>query len=277
MHERADAHIHLFKGGFHGSFAGRRGVKLDEPELYGSLAEEHFVARALVVGYAAEPWCTDNNRWLSPLARGLPWADPLAYFETARPPVIARLEQLRSEGFVGLATYVFDPEAAAAVRRLPDSFLRWMTEQRWLLSVNSRGDYWRAWEKVLEQFGDLRILVSHLGLPERGGDLSVAMDPVLRLSAYPGPRVKLSGFYALSDPSSDYPHPSVWQCVEALIERFGTNRLLWGSDFSPSLDHVSFAQTYGLFGHMPFLDDPARWEIEGENLLSLLSEIERRQ
>ena len=31
--------------------------------------------------------------------------------------------------------------------------------------------------------------------------------------------------------------------VDLLLHRFGARRLYWGSDFAPSLDHVSFAQT----------------------------------
>ena len=276
MPDRADSHIHLFEGGFHGSFAGRSGVKLDEHELYQSLAREHSVRRALVVGYTAEPWCAENNRWIAIQARRFPWACPLAYFDPSRPPAIEELENLRGNGFVGLSTYVFDPAASEAIGRLPAEILEWINERKWILSVNSRGGYWTAWRRALDRFGDLRVLVSHLGLPERRADASPLreeLSTVLDLSVYPGPRVKLSGFYALSAPPSDYPHRSVWPYVEALAERFGMNRLVWGSDFTPSLDHISFPQTYGLFGYMPFLSESARGEIEGGNLLSLLDDI----
>ena len=64
-----------------------------------------------------------------------------------------------------------------------------------------------------------------------------------------------------------------WPYVEALKNSFGVERLLWASDFTPSLDWLSFPQTLGLFGYMPFLDDADREKIEGENLLELLGEI----
>ena len=69
MSERADAHIHLFEGGYCGSLAGRPGVQLDEVALYSALAAEHGVRCALVVGYAGEPWCTSNNAWIAAQAR----------------------------------------------------------------------------------------------------------------------------------------------------------------------------------------------------------------
>ena len=34
MNERADAHIHLFEGGYRGSWTGRPGVDLDEAACY---------------------------------------------------------------------------------------------------------------------------------------------------------------------------------------------------------------------------------------------------
>jgi len=55
--------------------------------------------------------------------------------------------------------------------------------------------------------------------------------------------VKLSGFYAISAPSHAYPHCSARPFVKELYEKIGAKRLYWGSDFSPALEHVSFAQT----------------------------------
>ena len=98
------------------------------------------------------------------------------------------------------------------------------------------------------------------------------MRHVLALAEYPQVRVKLSGFYALSKPGYDYPHRAAWPYVQSLVEEFSTDRLLWGSDFFPAADHVTFPQTYGLFGEMPFLDDRDRQKIQGENLLKLLRE-----
>jgi L-fuconolactonase len=152
----------------------------------------------------------------------------------------------------------------------------WLARRRWLVSVNSRGAFWSGWLPVLEKLPQLRLLVSHLGLP---GATDMPLDAatararlahVLALAQYPGTHVKLSGFYALTRPAHDYPHRAAWPYVQALVEDFGTQRLLWGSDFSPSLEFVSFPQTYGLLSHMPFLSPHDRQLIEGRNLTSLL-------
>ena len=55
MAVRADAHIHLFDGGYQNkSFASRPGVSDDEAAYYDSLSREHDVVAALVVGYAVD-------------------------------------------------------------------------------------------------------------------------------------------------------------------------------------------------------------------------------
>ena len=87
--------------------------------------------------------------------------------------------------------------------------------------------------------------------------------------------VKLSGFYAVSDPGHDYPHEAAWPYVERLVTAFGSGRLLWGSDFSPCLDWLTFPQTMDLFEKMPFLDRHDLDAITGGNLLALLEEVRR--
>ena len=95
----------------------------------------------------------------------------------------------------------------------------------------------------------------------------------MALAGFPGVCVKLSGFYALTVPGYDYPHRNAWPYVVALLESFGVQRLLWGSDFSPSLELVSFPQTLGLLAQMTFLTDKDRGQIEGTNLLRILGEV----
>ena len=99
------------------------------------------------------------------------------------------------------------------------------------------------------------------------------LGSVKALARFPGVCVELSGFYALTVPGYDYPHRNAWPYEAALIESFGVQRLLWGSDFIPSLEVVSFPQTIGLLAQMPFLTDKDRQQIEGTNLFRILGEV----
>jgi L-fuconolactonase len=178
-----------------------------------------------------------------------------------------------------LSFYCFNPQQTAALGQVSAEVWRWLAEHHWLISVNSRGEHWSAWLPVLERQPDLRLLVSHLGLPPAveaaptAASARQALQDVLALAQLPGVHVKLSGFYALTQPGYAYPHQAVWPYVEVLLAGFGSTRLLWGSDFSPSLEWLSFPQTFGLFEVMPFLSDSDRGQIEGDNLLALLAEI----
>ena len=66
---------------------------------------------------------------------------------------------------------------------------------------------------------------------------------LLALADHQNVMVKISGLYAISDPSHGYPHEAARPFIDLVLERFGPSRCLWGSDFSPALEHVSFPQT----------------------------------
>ncbi|MFV2066096.1 MAG: amidohydrolase [Pirellulales bacterium] len=279
MTERADAHIHLFEGGYQGgSFAHRPGVTLDEAQLYESLAKEHAVHTALVVCYEGQRWAAGNNDHVGALTSQHAWIRPVAFVDPAHPPSIGQLQQWQANRFVGISLYILTQEDVDAVGSVPDSIWSWIADHRWLVSVNSRGAMWSAWPAILRRHEGLRIVLSHVGLPPAvdtapsPADAARNLRDVIALARFPGPRVKLSGFYALTQPRYDYPHRNAWPYVETLLTSYGSQRLVWGSDFSPSLDAVTFPQTLGLFSKMPFLSPADRQAIEGGNLLALVDE-----
>lgn len=280
MSDRADAHIHLFADGYQGqSFTHRAGVHIEEPRCFDSLAQQHGVKAALVVGYAGEAWCEENNTFLTAVRTDWPWLYPTAFIEPQRGLSRATLDILAEGGFVGLSFYIFSDADQAALLALPEEVWNWLVRQRWVLSVNSTGERWRAWGTILQQFPDLRVLVSHLGLPPRVAtppareEARRTMAPVLALADYPGARIKLSGLYALTDPGHDYPHQAAWPHIHAALDAYGPERMLWASDFSPCLDWLTYPQTFGVIEHLPFLAQRDRQAIEGGNLLALLGEV----
>ena len=60
--------------------------------------------------------------------------------------------------------------------------------------------------------------------------------------------------------------------MELLAGTYGPSRLLWGSDFSPCLEYVSFPQTLGPIDRWQRLTDADRASIKGGNLMGLLRE-----
>lgn len=279
MCDRADAHIHLFENGFQGSFTARPGVRIDEASLYASLGADYRVKQALVVGYEGDGWARGNNAYIAAMAQRRAWVRPVAYVRLDAPPDLADLNRLHKEGFVGVSMYVFTDDDIHRLQMISDDTWGWIVGHRWLVSLNARGRALAAWKPILDRYPELRLLVSHLGLPPRVAQqpsakaARTALAELIELARFRETRVKLSGFYAISEPGYAYPHRAAWPYVEALIAAFGPKRLLWGSDFTPGLDSVSFAQTIGLFAAMPFFSDQDRRAIEGGNLLGLLGEV----
>jgi len=279
MITRADAHMHLFEGGFQGgSFASRPGVRLDETACYASLAREFQVESALVIGYEAQPWCAGNNEFIARLAARQSWIHPLAFVSNGQISE-ERLQTLRAKGFIGISLYITDEESLAGLERIPAGVWKLLESWGWLVSVNSRPPRWKIWSSLLKDHPNLRLLVSHLGLPPQvrhapgRAEAGAAMSGITDLAGFPFVHVKLSGFYALSDPGFAYPHRAAWPYVESLLATFGSLRLLWASDFSPCLDSVTFPQTIGVIDEMDFLTDEDRALIGGANCLRLIQGI----
>ena len=269
--------MHLFRPGFADSLPEScRRVEPDEVALYQALSELHDVEQALVVGFEGAPWASGNNRYLAELAAIHPWIRPVAYVAEPARLDVPTLAAWKADAFAGVSMYLLDEHAVSALSLVPDEAWAWIVQERWLVSVNSSGALWTAWRPVLERHPDVSMLVSHLGLPRAVADAPDAatarreLAAVCSLASYPGVHVKLSGFYALTEPGYAYPHRAAWPYVQELLEAFGPSRLVWGSDFSPSLEWVSFPQTFALLAEMPFLDEASRRRIEGENLLALL-------
>jgi len=81
---------------------------------------------------------------------------------------------------------------------------------------------------------DLPIVINHCGLPPfREGDLSVWAKNITELAALPNIFVKYSSFFLHCYPDCD--RAQLQRAADVLFESFGTERLLWGSNWPPEL------------------------------------------
>lgn len=86
---------------------------------------------------------------------------------------------------------------------------------------------------VAQRFPGLSIIVDHCGMssPPVGpkvDDNLATLPELLALAAYPNVGVKLTGWPILKRDS--YPFAALWPALHQLVERFGPERLMWGSD-----------------------------------------------
>lgn len=264
---RADAHIHLFRGGFTDD-------ERDEVTWYEQLRERAGVGTALVIGYEGDRRFSDNNAYVLKLSRRLGWVRATAFIDAAAPPSPRDLAGLREEGFVGWSIYL--PDAGPSLADWSPEHLAALSGG--ILSVNASPIALAHAGTALASMTDTRVLVSHLGLPGpaalyRGSDaIRELLGPLLVLAALPHISVKLSGLYAID---GRYPHTGARSTVDAVLGAFGSGRLAWGSDFSPvttavAPDEVMATPPWVLDGLSPSERD----DILGGTLLSHLAHVD---
>lgn len=272
----ADAHLHLFSRGFPGRH-GRSVLGLDsEIDAYEAFRTAHGIKAGLVVGFEGDGIDPGNNGYIRRLAADRPWLATLAYADSRRPLSADAVERWFVDGHVGIAVYLPDVAASEGVAAWPATVWRGLERHRAIVSLNAPPPCIDAFAPIVTAHGGCSFLFSHLGLPgshpspPTPDEAEDRLRPLLRLASAGHAMVKISGLYAISDPAHAYPHVAAAPFIDLLLERFGPDRCLWGSDFSPALDFVSFAQVVS----NPWLNRLAeadRDRVMGGNLLRLLN------
>lgn len=88
---------------------------------------------------------------------------------------------------------------------------------------------------LARRYSDLQLVVDHLGLAQPplmkvGPDPFADLAEVLRLGRFPNVAIKLSAAPTLS--SEKFPFNDLWPHLHKLFEKFGADRLMWGSDWT---------------------------------------------
>ncbi|XP_024399518.1 uncharacterized protein [Physcomitrium patens] len=86
-------------------------------------------------------------------------------------------------------------------------------------------------EELCREFPTTTVLMDHLGFckPPLTEEEADVWNRLLNLSKYPQVYVKLSAFFRVS--REPFPYKDTWPFLKQLLESYGANRLMWGSDF----------------------------------------------
>jgi len=259
----ADAHAHLFRSGYSGLY-GRPSSGGDDVNVYRSLLLEHRIDLSIVVGYEGDSRYRGNNAYIAKLAADHEWIAPLAYTAADKPLI-------PSHPFLGIAVYISSGADASAFSTWPEHVIAELKKRQSIVSLNANPETLAAAADAIRRLSGCHVLVSHLGMPGRfertptKSEIASVLKPLSSLSNARHVGVKLSGLYALTSPPHAFPHLAAQPLIDRIADSFGTERLYWGSDFSPALDYVSFIQTVHAVSDLPW-SDAQRAQVMGGNL-----------
>lgn len=110
-------------------------------------------------------------------------------------------------------------------------------------------------DELAREFPAAQLVLDHVGLrqprrPPAPPDPFAALDQVLALARYPNVAVKLTGSATYS--RRPFPYPDLWQPLGRVIDAFGADRCLWGTDWQRVTPFLSYAQGVSAFrDHWP--------------------------
>jgi predicted TIM-barrel fold metal-dependent hydrolase len=133
----------------------------------------------------------------------------------------------------------------------------------------------RALGRLAERHPECTILADHVAVDHRPSLLDPAIDAftrwdeVLALAKLPNVYLKVSNLPELS--RRDFPFDDMWPRVDELYATFGPGRLVWGSNYPPSGERATYAESVRFFTELPGIPPADLERIMGGNLHDILS------
>jgi len=224
-------------------------------DAYRRALASHGIGHALLV----QPSCYgyDNACMLDAMARskgrfkGIAVVAPQATDDGMR--------SLKEKGVVGIRLNLIRSDLEALSRPDASRFLARVKAHSWFLQIYATGQVWCGIQRILQDSG-VRLVIDHFGEPDpsRGVD-QPGFQAVLELGRETDAIVKLSAPFRTS--RQPFPHADVDPFVAAVVDTFGLDRCVWGSDwpFINTSQRVEYGNLLGcLTRWLPNPDDHDR-------------------
>jgi predicted TIM-barrel fold metal-dependent hydrolase len=199
----------------------------------------HGISHALLV----QPSCYgyDNTCMLDAMARSGGRFKGIAVVEPKATD--GEMQTLKAQGVVGIRLNLMRSDPEALSRPGAGRFLARVKALGWFVQVYATGDVWAGLGQTLRH-SDVQVLIDHFGDPDpsRGLD-QPGFQAVRMLGRESNAVVKLSAAFRPS--ARPFPHEDVEPFVAAVIDAYGLDRCIWGSDW-PFLNAVQRVEYGGL-------------------------------
>lgn len=128
--------------------------------------------------------------------------------------------------------------------------------------------------RVAARFPSVPFLVHHMGSAKAAEPAPHPLfEEVLQSASLPNVHVKLSGFHHASGPEDrmEYPYPHCRRLAQGLYERYGPQRLCWGSDYPVVRTAMTYRQSLeAVRRHCDFIPPAELPLVLGGNMARLL-------
>jgi predicted TIM-barrel fold metal-dependent hydrolase len=126
--------------------------------------------------------------------------------------------------------------------------------------------------ELIRRNPDTRIIVDHLGLvqphaPPVPAEPWAELPKVLTLAKLDNVAIKISGACTLS--REPYPFGDIWDPVCRMIDAFGIDRCLWGTDWTRAVAFLTFKQGVDAFRATSRISDSDKAKLMGANTARL--------
>jgi len=126
-----------------------------------------------------------------------------------------------------------------------------------------------AVEPIIARFPNVKVALDHNGsAPPNEEDPRPLRKIVLDLAKYDNVYIKLSPQGHRSN--EEYPYPDTFELYQSLLETYGAQRLMWGTNFPGVLNDLGYVRALEMFRmHMDFFSDEDKEWIFSKAALSI--------